>query len=64
MLAAFLGERPFAVLPYIEGAHERRTQLVVASGKWLAFAAMLGVAVVVGHQYADPISDLLRHFYY
>jgi polysaccharide chain length determinant protein (PEP-CTERM system associated) len=64
MLTALLGERPLAVLPYIEGAHERRTQIVVASGKWLAFGAMLGVVVLVGHQYAEPISDLLRHLYY
>jgi hypothetical protein len=64
MLTALIGERPFAILPYIERAHERRRQIVVASGAWLALGAILGVAVIVGHQYADPISDVLRRIYY
>jgi uncharacterized protein involved in exopolysaccharide biosynthesis len=64
MLRALIGERPFAILPYIERAHERRRQIVVASGAWLALGAILGVAVMVGHQYADPISDVLRRIYY
>ncbi len=64
MLTALIGERPFAILPYIARPHEQGKQVLIASGAWLAFAAILGVAVMVGRQYADPISDVLRRIYY
>lgn len=64
MLTALIEERPFAILPYIARPHEKGKQVVIASGAWLAFAATLGMAVMVGRQYADPISDLLRRIYY
>jgi uncharacterized protein involved in exopolysaccharide biosynthesis len=64
MLAGLIGYRPLAVLPYIEKAHERRQRIVAALGAWVAFAAILGVAVVIGSQYTDPIADVLRRLYY
>ena len=64
ILTALMGERPLAVLPYIERAHERRYQILAASGRWLTFGAMLGAVFVVGSHYAEPISDVLRRLYY
>ena len=64
MLAALIGEKPFAVLPYIERPHERPRLILASSGKWLAFTGLLAFAVMVGRQYADPLSDILRRLYY
>lgn len=64
MLTNLIGARPLAILPYIERARERRVRIATASARWLAFAAVLGGAVIVGLQFADPLRDLLRHLYY
>jgi polysaccharide biosynthesis transport protein len=64
MVTALIGERPLSVLPYIERPRERRLQIVAASGKWLAFSAVLGLAIFVGRQYSDPLSQVLRRLYY
>jgi hypothetical protein len=64
MLTALIGERPLAVLPYIERAHERRNRIAATLGKWLAFAAVLGTSVMVGLQYLDPVRDVLRRLFH
>lgn len=64
MLAGLIGYRPFAVLPYIEKAHERRQRIVAALGAWVGFVAILGVAVMIGSQYTDALADVLRRLYY
>lgn len=64
MLTALIGERPLAVLPYIERAHERGVRLAAVSVKWLAFGAMLGASVMVGMHYVDPLRGVLLRLYY
>lgn len=64
MLAGLIGYRPLAVLPYVELVRERRHRIVAATGAWVGFLATLGVAVVIGLQYTDPLADALRRLYY
>lgn len=64
MLAALIGERPLAVVPYIDRAHERRVRLAAATSKWLAFAAVLAALIIVGLRHVDPVRDGLRQLYY
>jgi len=63
-LRRLIGERPLAVLPYVERSHERSMRLVKTAVKTVAFACVLGLAVLVGQHYASPLSDLLLRIYY
>lgn len=63
-LGVQLGEAPFAILPYIEEAHERRSRAIITSGKWLAYTALLTLAVLVGSSHSAALADLLGRLYY
>lgn len=64
MLATLVGERPLAVIPQIERRGERGLRIAIASSLWLGFGAALGVSVMFGVKYVDPLRDVLRHLYY
>lgn len=64
MLAALIGQRPLAVIPYVDRTHERGVRIAVASGLWLAFGAALGGAVIFGLKYVDPLRGVLQSLSY
>jgi polysaccharide chain length determinant protein (PEP-CTERM system associated) len=64
MLTSLIGERPLAILPYIERRNERRMKVIGASSKWLALSAVLVIGAMGVRQYAEPLSQVLRRLYY
>lgn len=63
-LMRLIGERPFGVIPYISRAQETRTRILIALTKWTTFAAVLAALTFVGHQKAEPLSNVLASLYY